>query len=1406
LNIELLTGTELLGVDGDPGRFTARIRKHPRYVELDKCTSCGECAKVCPISLDDSYNEGLSQRQAVYKQYPQAIPGAFAIEKRGLAPCRGACPAQVSAQGFIALINGGRYREALELFKRDNPFPGICGRVCHHPCEGRCTRDEVDAPLAIRGLHRFLADTDAAADEPFVPARGDARDERVAIIGAGPAGLACAYFLAVSGYRVTVYEKLPRPGGMLVAGIPRYRLPRGVIDDELQVLERLGVEIKTGVEVGTDITFDGLRAEGVQAIFVAVGAHVSKRLRVEGEDLAGVHGGVEYLRQVNLGEPVALGDRVAVIGGGNVAMDAVRTALRLGSKEAMVVYRRTEAQMPADADEITECRDEGIEIMTLVAPVRILGQGGRVKALECIRMELGEPDDSGRRRPVPIEGSELTLEVDAVIPAIGQETDWRCLPAQARCQPDRWGRLEVDPVTRQTTEPDVFAGGDAVTGPATVVEAIGAGKEAAISIDRFLRGDDLREGRESPKEEVGDVDLADRERRPRVTMAHRDAAERVRDFAEVQLGYDEAQTRREAERCLACAVCAECYRCVDVCLAGAVDHDQEVVESDLDVGAVVLCPGSRPYDPTPDGELYLYGRHPDVVTSLELERLLSASGPTQGHLVRPSNQQEPTRIAWLQCVGSRDANRCGNGYCSSVCCMVAVKDSMIAKEHAAGPLDCAIFNMDVRTFGKDYEKYYQRARERGVRFVKARVHSIYEEGDARDLAVRYVSEKGEVKNETFDMVVLSVGLEVTRSTVDLAGRLGIELDEHKFAVTRPFNPVETTRPGIYACGVFQEAKDIPSAVTEGSAAACAAASRLAAARNTLTKRVDLPAERDVSGEPPRVGVFVCNCGINIASVVDVEAVASFARDLPGVAYVGSNLFTCSQDSQQGMKELIVEHDLNRVVVAACTPKTHESIFMDTLREVGLNRYLFEMANIRNQNAWVHSSDPVAATAKAKDLVTMAVARAASLKPLVQKRIPVTPRALVVGGGVAGMNAAIGLADQGFEVYLVEKEAHLGGLAHRLTATIEGDMVAPYLADLVSEVESHAQIQVLTQSLIVGFSGFKGNFTTEVLVGPGPYARKVEHGVVILATGAREYVPTQYGYRNGGGDRIVTQLDLPERLARLEAGEINNVVMIQCVGSRDADHPNCSRVCCQTAVKNAIHIKEDHPDARVVVLYRDMRTYGRSEAHYRRARELGVMFARFAAEDPPRVNTSGGSPVVQYTDHVLDRPVAVEADLLVLSAGMRAADTQELASLVKVAHTAEGHFMEAHVKLRPVDMATDGVFVCGTAHSPKLLSETIAQAEAAAARAATFLSQSELTLSAVTAEVNPNHCASCLICVRTCPYEVPRMNADGKSEIDEALCHGCGVCAAECPGKAIHLNLYEDDQILCKVEALLEDAL
>jgi heterodisulfide reductase subunit A-like polyferredoxin len=730
---------------------------------------------------------------------------------------------------------------------------------------------------------------------------------------------------------------------------------------------------------------------------------------------------------------------------------------------------------------------------------------------------------------------------------------------------------------------------------------------------------------------------------------------------------------------------------------------------------------------------------------------------------------------------------------------------MIAKEHAHGDLDCAVFYMDIRTFGKEYEKYFLRARDQaGVRFVNARVHSVDEIGAGRALNLRYVGDDGRLQEETFDIVVLSVGLQVNRETRELAERLGIDTDRYGFAVSPPFQPVATSRPGVFACGVFQQPKDIPGSVAEASAAAGLAGRLLAAGRNSLTRQVATPAEVDVAGEEPRIGVFVCNCGVNIAGVVDVPAVVEHARSLPHVVFAGQSLFTCSQDSQELMKQAIAEHRLNRVVVAACSPKTHEGIFMDTLEAAGRNKYLLEMANIRNQDSWVHAASPLEATAKARQLVDMATARAATLHPLHEKIISVNPRALVVGGGVAGMNAALTIADQGYEVVLVEKEERLGGMANRLRSTIEGWDVRRYLQELAARVQSHPKIQTLTRALVVNFSGFKGNFTTEVLVGPAMYERKIEHGAVILATGAGEYRPTEY--LCGQDERVLTQVELSARLHERGAQGLANVVMIQCVGSRNEQNPNCSRVCCQAAVKNAIHIKKLNPETQVCVLYRDLRTYGLLEAYYQEARRLGVLFFRYETQAPPRVEAGNGRLSVSFRDGIIGRDLQVDADLVALSAGMVPADTEELASLVKLARTPEGHFMEAHVKLRPVDMATEGLFICGTAHSPQLLSESISQACAAAARAVTFLSQSRLTLSAVTARVDPELCAACLICVRACPYRVPKINAEGVSEIDEALCHGCGICAAECPAKAIQLNWYEDEQLMCKIDALMEAVL
>ncbi len=1401
LNIELLTNTELLALEGEPGNFSAKIRQNPRFVDLDKCTSCGDCEKVCPISLPDEYNQDLNDRKAIFKKYPQAIPGGYGISKRSVSPCKATCPAHVSIQGYIALINTGQYAKALKLFRDDHPFPAVCGRVCHHPCEEICTRGEVEQPIAIRELHRFLADWELAQGEVVVPDIAEKRPEKVAVVGSGPAGLTTAGFLARQGFQVTVFEKMPTAGGMMAYGIPEYRLPRDMLAREISAIEKMGVTIRTGVAFGEDITLENLKADGFSATFLAIGLHGGRPLGVENEDVAGVLQGVDFLKDAAMGKEVALGEDVLVIGGGNVAIDVALTAKRKGAKNVTLVCLESRDEMPAWEHEIEEALEGDIQIVNSFGPKSFfIDKSNRFTGLE-FKTCTAVFDNDGRFNPQYDEGQCEAMFGDTVIISIGQSAQLGFAADQGLAVTPLGG-LQADPVTLQTNVDWVFAGGDAVYGPKSVVDAVACGKAAAESIHRFINGEDLVAGRE---EEwlFEKPDISGETRKPRVPVRCLDPEARECNFLEVSFGYDEDEAQKEADRCLSCGICSECYECVEACLAGAIDHDQQPVEKNLDIGSVILATGSEPYDPTPLAWHYQYRANPNVVTSLEFERILSASGPTLGHLVRPTDQKEPRKIAWLQCVGSRDTNRCGNGYCSSVCCMYAVKDAMIAREHAADDLDCAVFNMDIRTFGKDYEKYYLRARDKeDVRFIKARVHTIDPAVENDDLIVKYADGNGQMQAETFNMVVLSVGLQVPESTGELADRLGIELDKYRFIDSQPFSPVETSRPGIFACGVFQGPKDIPESVTQASAAAGTAGALLATGRNSDTRELIIPAERDVTVEDLRIGVFVCNCGINIGGVVDVPAVKEYAAGLPGVVHSDENLFTCSQDSQDKIKDVIAELQLNRVVVAACSPKTHEPIFMDTLVAVGLNKYLFEMANIRNQDSWIHSYDPAAATKKAKELVAMAVARVGTLKPLSERSIPVKRRALIIGGGVAGMNAALTIARQGFPVSLVEKEAVLGGYARRLHHTIEGGDIPAYLSEITAAVEAEPNIEVITHGLIDGFTGYKGNFKTEVAVGPDQKRLSIDHGVIVVATGAVQSQPAEYLYPED--DRALTQIELSDRLEKGGVEDHSTVVMIQCVGSRNDEYENCSRICCQNAIKNALAIKNHNPDTQVFILYRDIRTYGLLEEYYTAAREKGVIFIRFDQAQPPTTQATDAGVMVQIEDPVLKQAIEIQADLLVLSAGMRAADTTALSHIMKLNRNPEGFFIEAHVKLRPVDMPSDGVFLCGTAHGPKLVSETISQAQAAASRAVTFLSKPAIKLSAITAKVTPEACVKCLTCVRACPFEVPQFDEERHEiMIDEAMCQGCGVCTAACPRQTIGLSNYEDDQIMCKIDCLLE---
>jgi len=903
----------------------------------------------------------------------------------------------------------------------------------------------------------------------------------------------------------------------------------------------------------------------------------------------------------------------------------------------------------------------------------------------------------------------------------------------------------------------------------------------------------------------------------------------------------------DAKNCRQLGHGKKCGVCAKVCPADAVDYDQKEELLDLDVGAVIVSSGFKAFDPS-RLDTYSYKINPNVVTAMEFERLLSAGGPTSGHLVLPSElvrqekidaaekelkklerqakpenaaaveklqsevaqlqglqtHQHPKRIAWLQCVGSRDINHCDNGYCSGVCCMYAIKEAVIAKEHSKGDLDAAIFFMDMRTYGKEFEQYYTRASESGVRFVRSRVHTVDPVAGTDKLEIGYVTESGEMLAEEFDMVVLSVGLESSPDARDLSEKLGFELDHYKFAKTSSFAPVATTKPGIYVCGVFQGPKDIPLSVMEASAAAGAAASRLSGSRDTLVQEKTFPEERDVSKEPPRIGVFVCNCGINISSVVKVPEVVEYAKTLPNVVYVQENLFSCSQDAQDKLVHVIKEQNLNRVVVSACSPRTHEPLFQETVRNSGLNKYLYEQANIRDQCSWVHAAEPEAATEKAKDLVRMAVSRAALIEPLPMPSVPVTPAALVVGGGVAGMVSALTLAQQGFKAHIVESGEQLGGHALKLHTTWKGEDVPQYVRSLVKEVGLNENIQVHLGSQIKETSGYIGNFATKVSSNGGEPV-DIAHGITILATGAHSIRPDEYCY--GKSDRVFRWHELEEAWDTPTVKEAKNAVFIQCVGSREENRPHCSKICCTFSVQKAVELKERNPDMDIYVLYRDIRTYGEREDLYKEARKRGVIFIRYDRENKPVVKeTAGGGLEVTVMDHVLRRPIVLKPDFITLASAIETRGAEELGQLFKVPLSQDKFFLEVHMKLRPVDFATDGIFVCGLAHYPKPIDESIAQAQAAAARAATVLSRKSIEVEGVVSSVDEDLCRGCGKCVAVCPYGAPQLVEikDGVqvTRIQEALCKGCGACAVACPTGAAAIRHFNDAEVLIMVDAAL----
>lgn len=1418
LNIEVLTNTDILDISGSAGAFTVKTGKRPRYIDPAKCTACGDCEKACPVEIVGKFDEGLVRQKAAHKLYPQAVPNAYAIDKIGVSPCRDACPAGQRAQGYIAHIRNGDYEAAMRTIKLDNPFPGICGRICNHRCEDACNRGNLDEPLDIRALKRFV--TDKAYETPYQPPERAERKftEKIAVVGSGPCGLTAARDLILEGYEVTVYEALPVAGGMLRVGIPAYRLPTSIIDREIREIEDLGVKINLSHAV-EDV--DELFGAGYGAVLIAVGAHEGIRLPIPGSELPGVFTNTSFLRDVRLGQPPDLGDKVIVIGAGDVAMDCARSSVRLG-KSVSVHYRRSRENATADPLEIIHAQEEGVVFDFFSNPIAVIsGTDGRVAGVRFQKMRPGEPDEKGRRAPVPVEGADYEVPCSAVIFSVGQRAGLALLKPGAGVEIKKDQTVVADPLTTATSRPGLFAAGDSTTGTAFVIDAVASGHKAARGIHAYLRGEKvkpapkerLRVAELSAQELTQKADLGEIRRSPRLGVRALEAGQRKFSFDEVSLGYSEEEARAEAERCLACGVCSECFACVEACKAGAVNHDDQYSEDNLKVGAVILAPGYELYDARLSQE-YGFGRFPNVVNAMQFERLLSASGPTHGHVKRPSDGRTPKKIAFLQCVGSRDSN---HDYCSSVCCMYAAKEAIMAVEHEPST-EVTVFFMDTRSFSKGYDEYYRRAREKyGVRYERCRISRLVEDPETGDLMIRYAAD-GNIREGRFDLVVLSVGMEVSASVKELGQKLGIELDDYGFCKTTLFAPLASSKPGIFVAGPFREPKDIPETVVEASGAASLAGTLLSASRGTLTRSAEYPPERNVAGEEPRIGVFICHCGSNIGGFLDVPYVADYASNLPSVAHAEANLYTCSQDTIRHITEVVKEKGYNRVVVASCSPRTHEPLFQDAIRAAGLNPSLFEMANIRNQCSWVHAGKWEESTEKAMDLVRGAVARAERLNAIKSLSFPVKKAALVIGGGAAGMTSALELAQQGFPVHLVEKKNVLGGNLRRIKFLEDQKSPSAFLEDLIDRIKKHPLITLHMNSAVAKSGGFTGNFASVIRDGEGG-EETVEHGVAIVSTGAVEYRGPEYLL--GIHKDVITALDLEEFIYRKAGGNgldenpslsarplPQNVVITLCVGPAEKF---CARTCCTTAIKNALVLKQLSPSTKITVLYKDIRTYGFRERLYTEARRWGVVFRRYEEASPPRAVQRDGRLEVELLENGKN-PVILHPDLLVLAEPMVPNDdTRELATQLKVPLDADGFFLEAHVKLRPVDFQTGGFYMAGLAHYPKLLSETLAQAQAAAARAATILSRDEIHAEGVTASVDPEKCAGCLTCVRVCPYSVPKMRIDlcgagkiaGAAYIEPATCHGCGICAGECPAKAIELANYTDTQVLALVDDILE---
>jgi len=1431
-NINIVTMSDVQKIEGEPGRFDVSVNKRARYIDESKCTGCAECAGVCPVHIPNPTNEYLNEFGAAFRLYPQAVPNWFAIERERTSPCKSACPAHISCQGYVQLIAEGRFKDALEVVRARNPFPSVCGRVCFHPCEEQCTRNKVDEPVAINNLKRFISDLEleeagivgkaSGIDRPTDPSREPwktkekdvaEREEKVAVIGAGPAGLTAAYRLAQGGFPVTVFERLPVAGGMLAVGIPEYRLPMAILKYEIERIERAGVEIKLNSNIDGADGVDKLFNQGFKAVYIAVGAHKDMKLGVSGEDAAGVLSGIEFLRKAKLNEETGIGKKVLVLGGGNVAIDCARTAMRLGASQVTLACLECREEMPAWQWEIHEAESEGVSVLNSWGVKAIHATDGRVSKVEFKRCSQVF-DEKACFNPMFDDSVATSVEVDTFIISIGQRPDVNFSGNGSGVKVSGRGTVVVNEKTAETDRPGVFAGGDCARGPWMAIGAIADGQNAAVSIMRYLNGEDMTapryEDEMPPATDADQKTISSAARIPRNKQAEVDPEVRKKSFIEVEKTYSPEQAVAEAKRCLSCGPCSDCRMCEMICQQNAIDFNQTDVDMNLEVGAVILAPGFETFNPKGRLTQYGYGVYDNVYTSIEFERFLSASGPTVGHIRRKSDNKAPKNVAFIQCVGSRDAT-VGNEYCSGVCCMYTAKEAVIGKEHEPD-MDCTVFCIDVRAQGKNFDRYYETAKNvYGVKYVRSAISGIKEIQKTKNLLLTYMGEDGKQATQEFEMVVLAVGLEPTSTNRKIADIFGVKLNEYGFCETDPLCPTSSGKEGIYVAGAFQCPKDIPDSVTQASGAACAAMIDLAAERGTRITPVQYPPERDVAGEEPRVGVMICRCGFNIGSVVDVPAVVEYCKTLQGVVHAEESLYTCSQDNLDHIIEVVNEHKLNRFVISSCTVQTHLPLFQQTMRLAGLNKYLFEFANIREHDSWVHKENPKIATEKAKELTAGAVARVKEHKALEVFRNEVIQKGLVIGGGPAGMTAALAIADQGFEVFLIEKESALGGnLINNIHYTVEGSDVQNLLIDLTTKVEAHPRIKVFKNCSIKEVAGHVGHYSTTLSTKKTKSEEAqtivVEHGICIVASGGNEFKPDLPFWDD---KRVMTQSELGRALytGDKKITEAKNIVIVQCVDQRNENRKYCSKICCSQAVKNSVKIKDDNPEANVYVLYRDIRTYGFKELNYQAARDRGVVFIRFKDGDDPVISKEGAALRVSVNDDVLKKELVFEPDALVLSVPVVPSDTNgRLSDLFKIPADADGFFCEAHAKLRPVDFASEGLYLCGVAHSPKPLEENIQQARAAASRAMIILCKDYLEREGMVAQVNEELCAACLTCVRVCPYNVPFINERNRAQISGVECQGCGCCAAACPAKAIQVEQFRDDQIILQETAIISKAL